>query len=594
MAGSVSAEVWLNQRRWDALEESLKTQGSNIERHLQDYLIKLYNETVPFDQWLQIENAITKEELESAQAAEDQKVYAAFHIREHGHDSIFSTGNGEEFLDVAIRLRHYVRGGASAVRGDFSHHFYKTQSITRERFDELAALRLENTGKVTGAFEIDLDAGWCSALNLADGWQTFKIKDVSTAAYGLSYPEAMIRLLGGEQGVVYEASPRKEEPEPKEFALPPAGESMRRVYAYLLKQRFISREVLNTFVSQRLIYESCEKSKDNTKEYHNAVFVGFDEHGVPRHAHKRGVYTHGKSYRGNVSGCDPRYSFHWTGSSDRLYVFEAPIDLLSFLTLYPQDWQKHSYVALCGTSEHAMLWMLEQNPQIRKVALCLDHDEAGIEASGQHEDTLRERGIAAAPLRSQYKDWNADLKALHGLPAEPAEEHPQLLAADPICQRIGAAVSSGVAKPEQAEQKLPILLQDYKNHLHQGRFDRAMDAMELAAAMALSSALREFRQMGKVVSPQQGAERLRQSIQPHHNRGSLKNRADEIAMELQRILAQKASAGICGRESKESLAYRWLELAASCAKVPIRYEADQIKQRQKEEQAQRGAGPVME
>ena len=98
-----------------------------------------------------------------------------------------------------------------------------------------------------------------------------------------------------------------------------------------------------------------------------------------------------------------------------------------------------------------------------------------------------------------------------------------------------------------------------------------MDAMELAAAMALSSALREFRQMGKVVSPQQGAERLRQSIQP-----------------------QKASAGICGRESKESLAYRWLELAASCAKVPIRYEADQIKQRQKEEQAQRGAGPVME
>ena len=94
--------------------------------------------------------------------------------------------------------------------------------------------------------------------------------------YGLSYPEAMIRLLGGEQGVVYEASPRKKEPEPKEFALPPAGESMRRVYAYLLKQRFISREVLNTFVSQRLIYESCEKSKDNTKEYHNAVFGGFD------------------------------------------------------------------------------------------------------------------------------------------------------------------------------------------------------------------------------------------------------------------------------------------------------------------------------
>ena len=183
MAGSVSAEVWLDQRRWDALEEALKVQSSDIEQHLQNYLITLYNETVPFEQWLQIEAAITKEELEAARAAEDQKVYAAFHIRENGHDSIFSTGNGEEFLDVAIRLRRYLQGGAVAVKGDFSRHFYNSQPITRERFDELTALRLENTGKVTGAFEIDLDAGWCSALNLADGWQTFKNKDVSTAAY---------------------------------------------------------------------------------------------------------------------------------------------------------------------------------------------------------------------------------------------------------------------------------------------------------------------------------------------------------------------------------------------------------------------------
>ena len=183
MADSVSTEAWLDQRRWAALEEALKAQGSNVKRHLQDYLITLYNETVPLERWVQIETAITKEELESAQAAEDQKVYAAFHIREHGHDSVFSTCNGEEFLDVAIRLRRYLQGDAEAVKGGFSHHFYKTQPITRERFDELAALRLENTGKVSGAFEIDLDAGWCSALNLADGWQTFKNKDVSTAAY---------------------------------------------------------------------------------------------------------------------------------------------------------------------------------------------------------------------------------------------------------------------------------------------------------------------------------------------------------------------------------------------------------------------------
>lgn len=183
MADSVSTEAWLDQRRWAALEEALKAQGSNVKRHLQDYLITLYNETVPLERWVQIETAITKEELESAQAAEDQKVYAAFHIRENGHDSIFSTGNGEEFLDVAIRLRRYLQGGAESVKGDFSHHFYKTQPITRERFDELATLRMENIGKVSGAFEIDMDAAWISSLLIMDGWHTFKIKDVSAAVY---------------------------------------------------------------------------------------------------------------------------------------------------------------------------------------------------------------------------------------------------------------------------------------------------------------------------------------------------------------------------------------------------------------------------
>ncbi len=69
------------------------------------------------------------------------------------------------------------------VKGDFSQRFYNSQPITRERFDELAILRLENTGKVTGAFEINLDAGWISGLCITDGWQTFQIKDVSAAAY---------------------------------------------------------------------------------------------------------------------------------------------------------------------------------------------------------------------------------------------------------------------------------------------------------------------------------------------------------------------------------------------------------------------------
>ena len=215
MAGSTSAEVWLDQRRWDALEEALKAQGSDIEQHLQDYLITLYNETVPQEQWEQVEKGISDEAAEAAREAEERAVYTAFHVREHGHDSIFSTGNGEEFLDVAIRLRRYLQGGAAAVKGDFSHHFYNSQPITRERFDELAVLHFENTGKVAGAFEIDLDAGWLSGLRIMDGWQTFKIKDVSAAVY---YATRSSRVSLADQRAKFTSHLEGKQIEPESFA----------------------------------------------------------------------------------------------------------------------------------------------------------------------------------------------------------------------------------------------------------------------------------------------------------------------------------------------------------------------------------------
>ena len=134
----------------------------------------------------------------------------------------------------------------------------------------------------------------------------------------------------------------------------------------LLQHRGISREVLDAFVRAKLVYESAEPSADGSKDYHNAVFIGCDEHGVARHAHKRGLYTFGEGFKRNVTGCDSRYSFHCCGTDDQLYVFEAPVDMLSFITVHPEDWHRHSYVSLCGTSQNAMMWMLEQNPNLRQ------------------------------------------------------------------------------------------------------------------------------------------------------------------------------------------------------------------------------------
>lgn len=227
--------------------------------------------------------------------------------------------------------------------------------------------------------------------------------------YNLTFPDAVTMLLGGESGISYTPAQNKKQEPPKLFALPNAHTDMRRVYAYLVKTRGISREVVSYFAKEKLLYESCEISKDKTKEYHNAVFVGIDEKGIPRHAHKRGLYTQGGSFKGNIESSHPAYSFHYVGTSSRLYVFEAPIDMLSFITIHPTDWRQHSYVSLCGVGEQAMLKMLELYPQIDHVTLCLDNDKAGIETCDKFKKILSVDGHQSERLLPQSKDWNEDL-----------------------------------------------------------------------------------------------------------------------------------------------------------------------------------------
>ena len=177
---------------------------------------------------------------------------------------------------------------------------------------------------------------------------------------------------------------------------------MRRVYAYLVKHRNIDRSVVAHFAKEKLLYEDAE--------YHNAVFIGTDENGIPRHAHKRSANSYGKAFRLNVEGSDPRYSFHHIGTDGSLYVFEAPIDMLSYITLRPDDWQCHSYVACCGTSIQPVLKMLGWVPQLDTVLLCLDNDDAGHLASKRMSAQLTDR-YTVERLIPENKDWNDDLTA---------------------------------------------------------------------------------------------------------------------------------------------------------------------------------------
>ena len=226
---------------------------------------------------------------------------------------------------------------------------------------------------------------------------------------GCSFQEAVAKLLGGEQGQTFRsASERNAEPQ-KLFALPLPYHNMRRVYAYLMKQRHLDRDIITHFARAGTLYEDAE--------YHNAVFVGTDEHGVPRHAQKRSTNSWGRAIKLNVEGSEARYSFHHLGDDGELYVFEAPIDLLSYLTLYPEDWQRHSYVACCGTSYEPVRWMLTQMASPETAYLCLDSDQAGQRASVRMAELIRaEFGIFSQRLTPELKDWNEDLCTLQDIP----------------------------------------------------------------------------------------------------------------------------------------------------------------------------------
>ena len=235
--------------------------------------------------------------------------------------------------------------------------------------------------------------------------------------YGMDFQTAVQELLGRTVTPLSHSPPKAiAKEEKKEFKLPVANPNMHRVFAYLIKQRFIAPDIISHFAKQHTLYED--------KQHHNAVFVGLDENGVPRQASKRSTNSFGKTFRITCEGSDTRYSFSHFGKSEKLFVFEAPIDMMSFLTLYPQAWQKNSYIAMNGVYENAVLTALKNHSNLSEVILCVDNDEGGIEAVDRLRDILRENGYEnVRRFAPKFKDWNEDLKAKNGAKFLPAVPH---------------------------------------------------------------------------------------------------------------------------------------------------------------------------
>lgn len=218
--------------------------------------------------------------------------------------------------------------------------------------------------------------------------------------YNKNYVEAMEFLLGNGSGTLVTSPPVIKEQKP--FKLLSRNDNMRRVFAYLNITRGIDKDVLYAFVPRNMIYESAK--------YHNAVFVGFDKNGNPRHACMRGTGSK-STYKGNAPNSQPEYSFHWHGRSKYLFLFEAPIDMLSFISMHKNNWKKHSYTASCSVSDRVLFQCMKDNPHIEKIYICFDNDGPGQAAAYRIGKKLSDMGIQSEILVPIHKDWNEDRRA---------------------------------------------------------------------------------------------------------------------------------------------------------------------------------------
>ena len=208
--------------------------------------------------------------------------------------------------------------------------------------------------------------------------------------YGKSFPEA-VQMLTGEPG---EVQPETDPAPSPAFRLPLRNVTNANILNYLTQERKLSPSLVNFFIAAGDIYEDSS--------HHNVVFVGRDADGHPRYASSRGIQ---EKFRQDAAGAEKAFGFAHRGTDKQLLVFEASIDLLSFIELFPKNWQQHNYLSLGGVSGKALRQFLSERPDMERVFLCLDADKAGEDACKRLAALLPDT-VSVTRIQPCMKDWN--------------------------------------------------------------------------------------------------------------------------------------------------------------------------------------------
>lgn len=386
--------------------------------------------------------------------------------------------------------------------------------------------------------------------------------------YGMSFRTAMKELLHGEEpgpgrkknkeneksvrqpekAAVQENQERIACPSEKsEFILPEKDSNMKRVFAYLLKTRFLDKDVVKSFVEQKILYQE--------KEHGNIVFVGKDKEGTPKSACQKSTAEQSKSFRMTVAGSDCRYGFCWRGESSKLYVFEAAIDLMSFITLRNDEWKTDSFLALDGLSAKPLLQFLEDQKNIHEIFLCLDYDAAGIEACDKLKDILIKKEYDGEKIKREYplyKDWNEQLKAEHGVEAILPQSHPKKTAYHAAVRKLGILNANTESpymkwrKQEYEKSGIHFYLEQIKRYFKQAEKlvkKKEADTKPLLASLlrmadlsvCLMCEVKENDNLPEQTRYQTTIQKLEKAYKPYLDKAKMDRRIQEMKEEMERL-----------------------------------------------------------
>ncbi len=288
------------------------------------------------------------------------------------------------------------------------------------KYDDLNTRNAQHPNSLSGAWNIMHDfLGWNGSG-----------KDFTELVLGKGEVDHIREAYKKEKGLLYNATVadtavKKEPSTITKITTPTAEKSKRnfiepnllegkksRAFGYLVNGRGIDYDVVCDFVKKGFIGE--------TKNTHAVVFLGNDPEG-------KLVFCQYRQTKKNVpwehrvrcgTGSNKKYPFRWEGPSDRLYVFEAPIDMLSFISMNKDNgslgdnWRDNSYIALCGLDNESVTAFLNRNPEkIKTINICLDNDSAGERGAEALKVKLEKRNedLSISVCIPEEKDWNDDL-----------------------------------------------------------------------------------------------------------------------------------------------------------------------------------------